>query len=79
MVTKAAIPTIGAGAFKARCLGILDEVQRTRKAVIVTKRGKPVARLVPIEEPQSNVSLKGSILEEGDLIAPLGEVWFASS
>lgn len=70
---------IGAGVFKARCLGILDEVQRTRRSVVVTKHGKPVARLVPIDEPQPNVSLKGSILEEGDLIAPLDEVWFAGS
>ena len=70
---------IGAGAFKARCLAILDEVQRTRRPVVVTKHGKPVARLVPIDEPQPEVSLKGSILEEGDLISPLDEVWFASS
>jgi prevent-host-death family protein len=79
MVVKAAGPAIGAGAFKARCLGILDEVQRTRTAVVVTKHGKPVARLVPIDEPEAKSSLKGSVLEEQDLIAPIAEIWSASS
>jgi prevent-host-death family protein len=42
---------IAAGEFKAKCLHVLDEVQRSRKEVIITKRGKPVARLLPIEVP----------------------------
>ncbi len=37
--------TIAAGEFKAKCLAILDEVNETGEAVIVTKRGKPVARV----------------------------------
>ncbi len=42
--------TIAAGAFKAKCLAIMDEVQAKREPVTITKNGKPVARLVPIEE-----------------------------
>ena len=41
--------TMGAGEFKAKCLAVFDEVQATGEPVIVTKRGKPVARVSPIE------------------------------
>ncbi len=39
---------IPAGEFKAKCLKLMDEVQQTGQEVIITKRGKPVARLVPV-------------------------------
>jgi prevent-host-death family protein len=41
---------IPAGEFKARCLKLMDEVRATRRPIVITKRGKPVARLVPVEE-----------------------------
>ena len=40
---------MGAGAFKQGCLALLDEVAERRVEVVITKRGKPVAKLVPIE------------------------------
>jgi prevent-host-death family protein len=43
--------TMPAGEFKAKCLALMDEVQAKGQTVIVTKRGKPVARLCPLEEP----------------------------
>ena len=42
--------TVAAGAFKVHCLRIMDEVQSKRQAVLITKRGKPVAKLVPVEK-----------------------------
>jgi prevent-host-death family protein len=42
--------TIGAGEFKAKCLAILDEVNRTGQEIIITKRGKPVVKLVSFQE-----------------------------
>ncbi len=42
--------TIGAAEFKAHCLRILDEVGP--EGILITKRGKPVAKLVPAEEPR---------------------------
>jgi len=42
--------TIAAGEFKAKCLAILDEVNESGEAIIVTKRGKPVARVSPHDE-----------------------------
>jgi prevent-host-death family protein len=41
---------VAAANFKANCLRLMDEVARHRKPIIITKRGKPVAKLVPIEE-----------------------------
>jgi len=39
---------MAAGEFKAKCLGVLDEVQDTGRHIVITKRGIPVAKLVPI-------------------------------
>jgi prevent-host-death family protein len=54
--------TIAAGQFKAKCLAILDEVKESGEAVVVTKRGKPVARVESCEAvrpPQAKRSLLG--------------------
>ena len=56
--------TMAAGKFKDVCLKTLDEVARTKSAVVITKRGRPVARLVPCEPAPRARSLAGSILEE---------------
>jgi len=57
---------IAAGEFKARCLALLDEVAETGREIIVTKRGKPVAKLVPLAPK----SLLGSVKFIGDIISP---------
>jgi prevent-host-death family protein len=69
MVKKATVP---AGEFKARCLALLDRVAETGEEIVVTKRGKPVARVVPVEPPRP---LRGSIVREGDLVSPIGAEW----
>lgn len=68
--------TIPAGEFKARCLGLLDLVAETGESLIVTKRGRPVAKVVPVDEEQPR-PLKGSVRYHGDIVAPLGESWEA--
>jgi len=70
---------IAAGEFKAKCLGLLDEVQRQRKEVVITKRGKPVAKLVPINDsPASFVgSMKGTMEMIGDIVSPIDVQWEA--
>ena len=72
-------PQIAAGEFKAKCLHLLDEVQRTRQELIVTKRGRPVARLLPAEQQPSAIfgRMKGTIEIVGDIVAPTGERWLA--
>ena len=71
--------TIGAGEFKAKCLKLLDEVAETREPLIVTKHGKPVAKVVPIPERKTLFgALKGTVLWEGDIISPLDVEWEAN-
>lgn len=69
--------TIPAGQFKARCLKLLDEVAETGETIVVTKRGKPVARVEPVEEPRSLVGSVTFLVSDEELIAPIDEVWNA--
>jgi prevent-host-death family protein len=64
--------TVAAGAFKVHCLRIMDEVQSKRQAVLITKRGKPVAKLVPVEKEKDDIFgfLKGKIKVTGDVVSP---------
>jgi len=65
--------TMAAGQFKVHCLKVMDEVQSKRQAVLITKRGKPVAKLVPVEKDNDDffnfMKGKGSIV--GDIVSPL--------
>ncbi|HEX5215847.1 MAG TPA: type II toxin-antitoxin system prevent-host-death family antitoxin [Vicinamibacterales bacterium] len=63
-----------AAAFKAECLAVLDRVAATGEAVVVTKRGKPVAEVVPIKTQRTR-SLKGSVKTHGDVIEPVLADW----
>ena len=69
--------TVAATAFKARCLELLDEVERTREGITVTKRGRPVARLVPLHDV--SMTLEGSVRYGGDIVLPTGESWEVDS
>lgn len=64
--------TIAAAEFKARCLTLMDDVQSTREPVVITKRGKPVARLVPMDRTKDDFigSLKGVFRVIGDIESP---------
>ncbi len=71
--------TIGAGDFKAKCLQLLDDVAAHRQSLIITKRGKPVAKLVPMP-PETELfgALAGSILDETDIVTPVDTEWEAA-
>lgn len=69
--------SIGAGEFKATCLAILDDVARTGRAVVVTKRGKPVARVVPVKRSRRRPLAKSIVWVSDDIVASLGDVWSA--
>jgi prevent-host-death family protein len=69
---------IAAGEFKAQCLKLMDQVQQSREVIIITKHGKPVAKLVPIEEMSSQSILgflKDSVQVTGDIVSPLDDPW----
>ncbi len=72
---------IGAAEFKAHCLRILDEVQRTGEAVTITKRGKPVAEVKAVEKTETELAslfgfMKESIHILGDIVeSPFDPDW----
>jgi prevent-host-death family protein len=70
--------TIGATEFKQKCLSILDRVDPD--GVVITKHGKPVAKLIPIEETSADLldSLKGKLEIRGDIFST-GIRWDAES
>ena len=65
--------TMAAGKFKATCLAVMDEVEKKREPVVITKNGKPVAKLVPIDSKEDPLAVfyfgKGEIV--GDIISPI--------
>lgn len=69
--------------FKAKALGIFDDISKTGRVVTVTKHGRPLAKVLPF--PESKVErpvpgkLAGTILYEGDIVSPLGAgIWHAA-
>ena len=78
MVTR----TIPAGEFKAKCLALLDEVAASGEELVVTKRGKPVARVAPLTKTAratkkkfNRPSLAHHVLWTGDILSPLAVEW----
>ena len=67
--------TMGAAKFKAQCLAVMDEVQVKREPVLVTKNGRPVAKIVPAEEEDDPLAVfrTGSFWSNGDVISPVVE------
>ena len=69
--------TVAAGSFKARCLAVMDEVQAKRQTVVITKHGRPVAKLVPADKGTDEIYnfLRGKGAVIGDVISPAIEDW----
>ena len=74
---KSARRTIPAGEFKARCLRLLDEVAETGEVLVVTKRGRAVAQVAPVDSTPRR-SLRGSVEYRGDIVGPFHEEWESS-
>jgi prevent-host-death family protein len=71
--------TVSASEFKAKCLAMLDEVAATGEEIVVTKRGRAVARVSAATEPPA---LRGSVVfnvSDEELIEPLDIVWDAAA
>ena len=64
---------IPATEFKAKCLELMDRVAERRESFVITKRGRPVAKLVPVDrKPKDSIFgwLRGEAWERGDIVAP---------
>ncbi len=71
--------TIAAGIFKAKCLELMDEVARTKEEIVVTKHGRPVAKLVPVQgakpRPLYARATRTVVHVDTDAFAPENDLW----
>jgi prevent-host-death family protein len=70
---------ISASQFKARCLGLMDDVAASGDVLVITKNGQPVAELHPARPPRhpTPFGLHRATRLIGDVLAPLEEPWDA--
>jgi len=72
--------TIKASEFKAKCLQLTNEVEKSGHVIVITKNGQPVAQLAPVVSRPATLaggSHKGKIDIVGDIVGPLSEPWDA--
>lgn len=71
---------VPAGEFKARCLQLIDQVAASGEALTITKRGRPVARLMPLPATKPLFgAMAGSVIGQQDIVSPLVEAWDADA
>lgn len=71
---------IKAAEFKAKCLQLMNDVQKSHEEIVITKHGKPIAKLVPVEaKPERRLFgyLKDITFIKGDIIGPVDLKWDA--
>jgi prevent-host-death family protein len=72
VVTESSMKKMPAGSFKTNCLAVMDQVQSTHETVVITKHGKPVAKLVPVSTETDEIYnfLEGKGTVAGDVVSP---------
>lgn len=85
--TTASARTMKASEFKAKCLKLMDDVAESGEEIIITKNGKPVAKLTPYskrkeitarKKPESMYGIdRGKLQILGDIVSPMPPEWFA--
>ena len=77
--TETGVRTVTASEFKAKCLKIMDQVAETGERVVITKRGIPVAELIPARDRRKSMfgAMRGMITYKGDIISPIDVEWNA--
>ncbi len=70
---------VAAAKFKSQCLALMDEVEHKRKEIVITKRGRPVAKLVPVDAAANPLfgGMRGTGRVTGDIVSPVGVRWHA--
>jgi prevent-host-death family protein len=65
--------TLSVSEFKAKCLSVLQDVNKQKKRIIITKRGKPIAEVIPHESEDKIIPLEDTVLFMKDIISPVAE------
>ena len=70
---NSAMKKIPAGQFKAQCMAIINRLQKTGESVLITRRGKPIVRLVPVPSPPEDVFgyMADKVKIVGDIVGPI--------
>jgi len=71
MMTMVMARMITASRFKAQCLALLDEVNASGDPLVVTKHGRPIARVVPVEPVPGLAGSVELLVSDDELVAPL--------
>ncbi len=71
--------TIAVSKFKAHALGILEDIATTHEPLVITKRGKPFISVTPYQATNEQIEfgkLANTVVNEGDIVSPLGsDIW----
>jgi len=67
--------TVAISEFKTKCLDLITKMDKTKKPMVITKNGKPVAKLVPYKSDNNLKALRGKVKHYGDIISPIEEGW----
>ena len=59
--------------FKSNCLSVLQDVDIQKKRVVITKRGKPIAEVIPYELGKKEIPIKDKVIFMGDIISPVAD------
>ena len=75
-----AIKKISAGEFKAKCLKLMDYVNQTHQAIVITKHNKPIARLMPMTDSPKDAfgCMKNTVVIKSNIIDPIDVAWNAN-
>lgn len=65
--------TLSVSKFKATCLAVLEEVKNKKKRILITKRGKAIAEVIPVDDKAKDIPLKDTVTFMGDIISPISE------
>ncbi len=69
--------TVAISEFKAKCLDLITKLDKTKKPMVITKNGKPVAKIIPFKSDNNLERLRGKVKHYGDIISPIEEDWNA--
>ena len=67
------VESLSVSEFKAKCLSVLQDVNKQKKRIIITKRGKPIAEVIPHESEEKDIPLEDTVVFMGDVISPVAE------
>jgi prevent-host-death family protein len=74
--------TYSVSEFKAKSLGLLEQISRSGESIIVTKRGKPIAKVIPMGNEGEKLTagkLRDTLIKEIDIVTPFGaKLWKAA-